>query len=137
MSLKYNSSLKLVRVDPFLYVDLEDKENQNTTIDWRKALRDQAKLTYGEVTSKSTEKSIKRLNHDPLPPKQLQSKVDYFYLHHNYKQNLDTYMPEMDSKSTNKGWDTLYKFVTDNKSDSARRKRVYTKLDKIGGYEKT
>ena len=47
-------------------------------------------------------------------------------------------MPKMNTSENKKlkaSWDPFYKFITDSQSDRARRKRVYTKLDKLGGHE--
>lgn len=38
------------------------------------------------------EKDQMRLDHDPLPSQNLQKKIDYFFLNHNYEQKVNTSM---------------------------------------------
>ena len=64
-----------------------------------------------------------RLDHDPLPNENIQKKIDFFFLNHNYEQKVNTSMQEirdqiiaLDHQNSN-GWGVVKKFVTSKTSD--------------------
>ena len=59
-----------------------------------------------------------RLDHDPMPSEDIQRKVDFFYLNHNYEQKVGTSMQEthdaifLGDSQNRTGWEHMHEFIT-------------------------
>ena len=89
----------------------------NQKVDWKAILRESAEQIY-DKSPLSGERDQMRLNHDPMPNDDIQRKVDYFYLNHNYEQKVGTSMQEtydaifLGDVQNRTGWEHMHEFIT-------------------------